>query len=295
LSMSYQVSMNDVSKAANVSISTVSLVVNGKADRRRISPATQERVRAVARQLGYQPNQLARDIVLGRGKPPRGIPDKKSQMAEIKADRRQIGLILSAASSTDSLNVIPGLTSILDAAGYRLIFVTVSTDPAAARVRVIRFLADGLAGILCCPTVYPAALATVAETYPDPGRRVPVIVLWPGAGQAMMRAIENPGSSEAFSNSPIPPVQMVPPIQMEGAAPSAPVNMPAAEEPVPVVSVPLPAPVDTAVTVTRPPFIQEPVVVTPPEPEPVPEPVATPEPVVVETPPPTPETEEKPA
>jgi hypothetical protein len=135
----------------------------------------------------------------------------------------------------------------------------------------------------------------VAETYPDPGRRVPVIVLWPGAGQAMMRAIENPGSSEAFSNSPIPPVQMVPPIQMEGAAPSAPVNMPAAEEPVPVVSVPLPAPVDTAVTVTRPPFIQEPVVVTPPEPEPVPEPVATPEPVVVETPPPTPETEEKPA
>ena len=53
--MSYPISLSDVAQAANVSISTVSLVVNGKADRRRIAPATQERVRVAARQLGYQP------------------------------------------------------------------------------------------------------------------------------------------------------------------------------------------------------------------------------------------------
>jgi hypothetical protein len=68
------------------------------------------------------------------------------------------------------------------------------------------------------------------------------------------------------------PEPVLPPVQMEGAALSAPENMPAADEPVPVISVPPPAPVDAAVTEHRPPFIQEPTVITPPEPEPVPEP-----------------------
>lgn len=102
--MSYPISLNDVAQAANVSISTVSLVVNGKADRRRIAPVTQERVRAVARQLGYQPNQIARDIVLGKGRPQPlgGISAAKSQTPEMKTERQQMGLILSTASSADT-------------------------------------------------------------------------------------------------------------------------------------------------------------------------------------------------
>lgn len=165
--------------------------------------------------------------------------------------RRQIGLILSAASSADSLGLIPGLEPILDTADYRLIIVTVPSDPVTARARVIRFLADGLTGILCCPTVYPAVLATVAEACPDPGSRVPVIVLWQGAGLAMLKAVGQP--------------QVDAPVAHSGKAPGdSRANEPAVIKPIsatPVIAAfaPKPPPVANA-TVPAP----EPVVITPP-------------------------------
>ena len=55
----------DVAKRAGVSQSTVSLVLNGKAAGR-VSPRTQEAVRRVAQELGYQPSMAARTLRLGR-------------------------------------------------------------------------------------------------------------------------------------------------------------------------------------------------------------------------------------
>src|SRR5215472_12243889 len=55
----------DVAKRAGVSQSTVSLVLNGKAAGR-VSPRTQEAVRRVAQELGYQPSIAARTLRLGR-------------------------------------------------------------------------------------------------------------------------------------------------------------------------------------------------------------------------------------
>lgn len=51
--MSSTVSIADVAKAAGVSKTTVSRVINGKLDQFRIGLATQARVRSVARQMGY--------------------------------------------------------------------------------------------------------------------------------------------------------------------------------------------------------------------------------------------------
>ncbi|HET8641559.1 MAG TPA: LacI family DNA-binding transcriptional regulator [Pseudonocardiaceae bacterium] len=55
----------EVARAANVSQSTVSLVLSGRAGGR-VSPATQERVRRVAKELGYRPHAAARSLRLGR-------------------------------------------------------------------------------------------------------------------------------------------------------------------------------------------------------------------------------------
>jgi len=55
----------DVAKRAGVSQSTVSLVLNGKAAGR-VSPRTQEAVRRVAKELGYQPSMAGRTLRLGR-------------------------------------------------------------------------------------------------------------------------------------------------------------------------------------------------------------------------------------
>lgn len=52
--------LKDVAKLAGVSPSTVSIVVNQKYDKLKISPATQEKVRKAIRELNYQPNVAAK-------------------------------------------------------------------------------------------------------------------------------------------------------------------------------------------------------------------------------------------
>ncbi|CAN5725125.1 LacI family DNA-binding transcriptional regulator [soil metagenome] len=58
--------LHDVAEAAGVSPTTVSLVLAGKAGKRRISEATDGRVRIAAERLGYTPNLLQRSLRRGR-------------------------------------------------------------------------------------------------------------------------------------------------------------------------------------------------------------------------------------
>lgn len=51
--------LKDVAALAGVSLTTVSIVANGKAGEKHISPATVERVLAAIEQLGYRPNRSA--------------------------------------------------------------------------------------------------------------------------------------------------------------------------------------------------------------------------------------------
>jgi LacI family transcriptional regulator len=57
------VRIRDVAAEAGVSVGTVSKALNGRSD---VSNATRDRVRAIALQLGFQPNQLARSLPTGR-------------------------------------------------------------------------------------------------------------------------------------------------------------------------------------------------------------------------------------
>ncbi|MEJ0033504.1 MAG: LacI family DNA-binding transcriptional regulator [Bacteroidota bacterium] len=50
----------DIARKAGVSISTVSRVLNGKAEQFRISEKSQLKVRETAKKLNYVPNQFAR-------------------------------------------------------------------------------------------------------------------------------------------------------------------------------------------------------------------------------------------
>ena len=54
--------IKDVAKAAGVSATTVSLIINGKAKERRIADETSARVFAVMNELGYRPNMSARRL-----------------------------------------------------------------------------------------------------------------------------------------------------------------------------------------------------------------------------------------
>ena len=60
-----KVTLKDVATACGVSLTTVSLVINGRADGR-LSPATTERVLAMASRLNYHPNLAARSLRSGQ-------------------------------------------------------------------------------------------------------------------------------------------------------------------------------------------------------------------------------------
>ena len=61
------VSISDVANRAKVSVSTVSLVLNGKAEEMRISQKTAEKVFLASQELGYIPNLAAKKLSSGAG------------------------------------------------------------------------------------------------------------------------------------------------------------------------------------------------------------------------------------
>ncbi len=63
-----KVSLKDIAKLAGVSASTVSFVLNGKADTMRISKPIADKITAIAKKSGYHPNQLAVSLRTGQSK-----------------------------------------------------------------------------------------------------------------------------------------------------------------------------------------------------------------------------------
>lgn len=205
-----RVTLRDVAGVAGSSVAAVSLVLNGKAEKARIKPATQERIRAAARRLGYQPNQMARDIVLRRpyagirkpvaaGAPGEGLQGLQGRRG------RQVGVVLSPKTSKDTLGLLPGVIQELAAAGYRLVVLEIELEaPAGARQQAMQLLEECAGGVLCCPTTYPMVSAVAAETpagSPEGSRKV--IVLWQGAGRALTMKAPEPMAAPAVRPVPV--------------------------------------------------------------------------------------------
>jgi LacI family transcriptional regulator len=58
-------SIKDIAKKANVSITTISFIMNGKGVEKNISTAVIERVQKIIEEDGYRPNQVARNLRMG--------------------------------------------------------------------------------------------------------------------------------------------------------------------------------------------------------------------------------------
>lgn len=89
----------DVGRAAGVSRTTVSLVVNGLADKYRIPRRTQERVLAAIRQTGYTPNMAIKNMCTGNN----------------------TDLLATIARNMESTKMITALQSLLAEKGYRIV------------------------------------------------------------------------------------------------------------------------------------------------------------------------------
>lgn len=104
--------ISDVAKRAGVSVSTVSLVLNGRGN---ISAATIAKVRAAVRELNYQPHHAARNLA--------------SRQAN------SVGLLLPSATpvSDEFFSLfLAGVVDALHQAEFLLVLLPASTDPQAS-------------------------------------------------------------------------------------------------------------------------------------------------------------------
>jgi LacI family transcriptional regulator len=122
----------DVARAAGVSVSTVSHVINGT---RRVGAETRERVQAAIARLGYQRNALANALASGlRGR-----------------RMRTLGLLLPEMSNPISVDMARGVEAVAGDAGYGLFLCNTEADPKKQRAYIRMLLEHQVAGILVNP------------------------------------------------------------------------------------------------------------------------------------------------
>lgn len=106
-----KVSIVDIAKKAGVSITTVSRVLNGKAEEFRISEKSQQKIRETARKLNYIPNQFAANLKSGKSNtialiiPSLSNPFFAGIASEINAEVRNRGYITIIGDSDESTEI----------------------------------------------------------------------------------------------------------------------------------------------------------------------------------------------
>ncbi|NOT75774.1 MAG: LacI family DNA-binding transcriptional regulator [Cyclobacteriaceae bacterium] len=106
-----KVNIVDIAKKAGVSISTVSRVLNGKAEQFRISEKSQERIRETAKKLNYVPNQFAANLKSGKSNtialiiPSLSNPFFADIASEINAEVRNRGYITIIGDSDENREI----------------------------------------------------------------------------------------------------------------------------------------------------------------------------------------------
>ena len=138
--------LSDIARLAQVSVTTASYVINGQAEKRRISPATVARVLAVVEQHGYRPDQQAASLRRGQS--------------------RCLGFILPDLENPSYARLAKLLEQKARAAGYQLLIASSDDDPSSERQLLDLFRSrrcEALIVASCLPPddpLYPSIVAT---------------------------------------------------------------------------------------------------------------------------------------
>jgi LacI family transcriptional regulator, galactose operon repressor len=141
----------DVARTADVSVATVSAVVNGSAY---VSPRLQARVQSAIKSLGYQPNHLAR-----------GLATQQS---------RTLGMIVPDIANPFFPEVVRGAEDTAYAAGYTLLIASSDNDLRKEELYLRLFLAKRVDGVIL--TKAPGKLAPELQRG-FAAARVPIVLL----------------------------------------------------------------------------------------------------------------------
>lgn len=104
--MSKRVSIKDIAELAGVSHSTVSRALHGRG---RMSDETRNRIIALAKDLGYTPDVLARSLVRG--------------------ETRTVGVVVTTIADPFVVQIVDGIESVAHEAGYSVFLSASHNDP----------------------------------------------------------------------------------------------------------------------------------------------------------------------
>lgn len=141
------VTLKQIAEQANVSIRSVSVVLNGKAVESRISAEVTRKIEAIARELNYRPNAMARAIRL-----------KKTF---------QVGVLVRELSNPYTGAVVEAIEKSLLKHGYRLLLGLTNSSPEVGRAYLGEFSQGVVDGILNLdPLMHEADFVTSQVSVP---------------------------------------------------------------------------------------------------------------------------------
>lgn len=131
--MKKRISITDIAKQLNVSITTVSFILNGKAEEKRISKGVSEKVLKLVEELNYKPNQLAKSLRTGK--------------------TNLIGLIVEDIANTFFANIARLIEEVAYEKGYRIIYCSTENDSQKTKELISMFRERHVDGYIITPSV----------------------------------------------------------------------------------------------------------------------------------------------
>lgn len=129
--MPKRTSLQDIASALHISVSTVSAVLNGKSEERRISTTLTKKVLDFASEMNYKPNALARSLRTG-----------SSQI---------IGMLVEDISDPFFASIAREIEKLVWKAGYKIFFVSTENDANYANNIIQTFIDGQVDGYIIAP------------------------------------------------------------------------------------------------------------------------------------------------
>lgn len=125
-------SIKDIASQLNISKTTVSFIMNGKAKEKRISDKLVAKVMKLVKEVGYKPNQLAQSLRTGK--------------------TRILGLIVEDISNPFFARIAKQIEDKAYDNGYKIIYCSTENDPERAKSFLSMFQNLGVDGYIIAPT-----------------------------------------------------------------------------------------------------------------------------------------------
>lgn len=129
--MKKKILISDIAKQFNISITTVSFILNGKSKEKRISESLTKKVLKLVEEVGYRPNQLAQSLRTGKSK--------------------TIGLMVESISNPFFANVARLIEENAYKRGYKIIYCSTENDTSKTRELIKMFRDKHVDGYIITP------------------------------------------------------------------------------------------------------------------------------------------------